>query len=507
MGIVEGIKLLKEAVMIEADLISPGGAKKAPAGKAPPAKGKGAVEPTAVVAEPIPPRNKSMLAGVIRIIPGPVVEGTVVPDTPPPVAQVEGGEDSPPPEPLLRKFIAHFVSPVTTNSVNRGSFAPTGGASSDPPSALPPGVVSTPDDVLVGVCAGFRLPIVFFRTNTLNGSVNTVSPSPLNPALDTTTAVTAAGTTTAATTTAETGIISSSSVPRKPPAAVLNKGLSTTEGLMTAILLANPHYCAKFASKGVSGGGGGKGGNGQDLDQLEAGVEERKEVLSREGSGVGMGIENGVSPSLPGTAPDNAKGQGLGPAEVYLGQVMTDYQSLSSSRRERLLSIDARLWLLHVSQSNPLNFDDVLRVRGMFSAARASYIELFGTLLMAYGVQVAEILEKMRVLEAEMIGNVKAPDARWQFVCQMTQEKLSSLSSTSGHTKEQVTPLVLPIYINPCPPQAYPSPHPPTHTCPKLPGYIYSTPSPPTSPHSNTFLYPLPFILYPLPFVLCPLPY
>ena len=40
----EGIKLLKEAVMFEAEMVSPGGSKKAPAGKAPPAKGKGAVD-------------------------------------------------------------------------------------------------------------------------------------------------------------------------------------------------------------------------------------------------------------------------------------------------------------------------------------------------------------------------------------------------------------------------------------------------------------------------------
>ena len=43
----------------------------------------------AVAAEPIPPRQQSMLAGVIRILPGPAVAVdavVVVPDTPPPLA-------------------------------------------------------------------------------------------------------------------------------------------------------------------------------------------------------------------------------------------------------------------------------------------------------------------------------------------------------------------------------------------------------------------------------------
>ena len=314
----------------------------------------------------------------------------------------------------------------------------------------------------MGACAGLRLPVVFFRTNTVNDpavvSTNPTSTTPTGESSDNIGQhhvqnlgvqkdVVQSPTSSALDAAAGAGVLAPHSH-RKQPSAVLNKGLSTTEGLITAMLLSNPSYRAKFGSSG--GGGGGMGGQREeDLDQLQDAAEEEKVgASSREGAGVG------ASPSLPGTAPEPSKGQGLGAHAVageYLEQMLTDFHALSASRRERLLPIDARLWLSHLSQSNPLQFDELLQVRGMFSEARASYIELFGSLLMAFGVQVAEALERLRLLEAEMIGGVKAPDARWQFVCQLTQEKLSSLSSTSGHTKEQVTPL----------PQAYILPPPP----------------------------------------------
>ena len=382
--------------------------------------------------------------------------------------------------------------------MNRGSFAP--GAPSDPSSALTPAVVITPDDVLVGACAGLHLPLVFFRTNKENdASGASVNPTPASTPAPGSALVNEGNDhvqnnvgqallSASPNTEAAAGLpLPSDHNHRKRPVAVLNKGLSTTEGLMTAMLLSNPSYRAKFGSSG--GSSGGEPSDQRDLDQDQQSTAGALVVSSSKGSineqrkdgGSIREGANGLPLSLPGTAPDTAKGPGLGPglglgagafAGEYLEQVLEDFNGLSGSRRERLLSIDARLWLQHLSQSNPLNFDVLLSVRDMFSDARASYIELFGSLLMAFGVQVAEALDKMRLLEAEMISSVKALDARWQFVCQMTQEKLSSLSSFSGHTRDQVNPLSL-AYILPQPCR----------------GFIIPPPSPFYTPINNHLTY------------------
>ena len=111
----------------------------------------------------------------------------------------------------------------------------------------------------------------------------------------------------------------------------------------------------------------------------------------------------------------------------YLHRAHGAWTALTLGRRERLLSDEARLWMLHLSQTNPLDFPALLRAHSLFVEARARSVALLGPLLMAFGARLGEAQDKLRVLEAEVVSSLKAPDARWQFVCQMTQEKLAAL--------------------------------------------------------------------------------
>ena len=322
-GILEGTRLLQEAVAQEAELLAGGGGKKAAPAKAA-AKGKGAAE-VPVAAEPATVRTHSMLAGAVRVLPSlPTQEGAELTAT-----MTAPAEDASPEEEsamvLLRRFVASFTAACVPKS-NKPPAEPAGDATS-----------KSPDGVLIDAFAGLGLPLLFLRPASALAAPDAEAP---------------------------------------PVSAAVTPGLSTTEALVSSVLLVSPSY---------------------------------RQVLS---------------------LPPLRVGEAASP-EHFLAQVLADWTALTHRRREQLLSNQARLWLMHLAQTNPLDFDAVYSAHSLFALARGSYVELLGPLLMACGLRIADVQEMMRQREAEIISSLKAPDSRWQFVCQMTHEKLAALPARS----------------------------------------------------------------------------
>jgi hypothetical protein len=96
---------------------------------------------------------------------------------------------------------------------------------------------------------------------------------------------------------------------------------------------------------------------------------------------------------------------------------------IMAQRRERL-RVAERLWLLHISASNPL---DLLAAHSALRHVQESAdfeMELSGACIMAYGLSMSSLEMEFRRREAEMIINLKSSDPRLRDICLKAHEKI-----------------------------------------------------------------------------------
>ena len=97
--------------------------------------------------------------------------------------------------------------------------------------------------------------------------------------------------------------------------------------------------------------------------------------------------------------------------------------SIMTQRRERLCAAE-RLWLQHISASNPLDLPSAHSALRRVKESADLEIELTGACIMAYGLSMSSLEMEFRRREADMIACLKASDPRLRNICLKAQERM-----------------------------------------------------------------------------------